>query len=82
MMLTYEEAKAALFDWNGEPARILQVWETETEFIFQFCGMQDDPDWFRDWEAIDKKTGYPEIFDLEPGFRPEQIERGVARRIV
>lgn len=44
MMLTYEEAKASLFDSLEEELRILKAWETEDAFIFSACDMDEkDP---------------------------------------
>lgn len=39
MMLTYEEAKARLFDCLQKELHILKAWETDDAFIFSACDM-------------------------------------------
>lgn len=83
-MLTYESAKASLFDSLGEELRILKAWETEDAFIFSACDMDEkDPDFGSLFYEVFKGVNDfdpPVDIHLPADFEFSRIEH--ARRIV
>lgn len=83
-MLTYEEAKARLFDCLKEELRVLEAWETEDAFIFSACDM-DEKEPFFDVPFYEVFKGYGDLPPPVDSCLPEEFDFArieSARRIV
>ncbi|MBQ7626193.1 MAG: hypothetical protein IJS87_03955 [Rhodocyclaceae bacterium] len=84
MMLTYEEAKARLFDCLQEELHILKAWETDDAFIFSACDMGEKEPYF-DIPLYEVLKGYDDLPPPVDLYSPEEFDFARiehARRIV